>query len=164
MKKRTVQFIHSYGYYSVVVAYIIFLFIVTIFSLRLFDDVRSLTNTSNSMNPTINAGSITIIKKFPSYDIGDIITYYALIDNKEIIITHRIIDLGGNVYITKGDANQAIDENVILPRSIIGKVIIIIPYLGYIISFTKTALGLWVAVAIPTLSIIYIELSKISKK
>ena len=115
------------------------------------------------MNPSINTGSITIVQKMNQYDynIGDIISYYRQVNNKEEIITHRIIRIGGNVYITKGDANLGIDAPIVVPRLIIGKVILIIPYLGYLITFAKSAFGLWLIVYIPASSIIFIELSKV---
>jgi len=114
------------------------------------------------MNPSIDTGSITIVKKMENYKVGDIISYYAKINNKEKIITHRIIDIGGNVYVTKGDTNLGIDP-IVLPRLIIGKVILIIPYLGYIVSFAKSTSGLWLTIIIPAIFIILAELFKIKK-
>lgn len=148
-------------YYIFVILYLIFTFIVTIFSLHLFGDFHSFTNKSNSMNPTINTGSITIVKKMDNYQVGDIISYYVKVNGNEEIISHRIIRIGGNVYITKGDANLGIDAPIILPRLIIGKVLFIIPYLGYIISFTKSAIGLWFMIIIPAVLIIFVELNKV---
>ena len=102
-------------------------------SLRYPGEIRVFTNKSYSMSPTITPSDLIIVRKqFPlSYDKGDIVTFYAK-DNKgrEQIITHRIYKLGGNVYITKGDANLVPDPGYLLPRLIIGKVIVIIPYLG----------------------------------
>jgi len=115
------------------------------------------------MNPSINTGNITIVKKMDGYEVGDIVSYYAKINEKEEIITHRITQIGGNVYVTKGDNNLAIDPPIILPRLIIGKVVLIIPYLGYIVSFAKSAFGLWLTIIIPAALIILIELFKIDK-
>lgn len=112
------------------------------------------------MNPSINEGSITIVKRMDGYEVGDIISYYAQINDQEEIITHRIVQIGGNVYVTKGDANLGFDKPIILPRLIIGKVIMIIPYLGYIISFVKSTLGLWISIIVPAILIIYVELIK----
>ena len=150
-------------YYTIVFLYLIFTFIVTVFSLHLFGDFYSFTNKSNSMNPSINTGSITIVKKMDMYEVGDIISYYANINNKEEIISHRIMQIGGNVYVTKGDANLGIDPPIVLPRLIIGKVILIIPYLGYIITFAKSSLGLWLTILIPALCIIFVELSNVAR-
>jgi len=148
-------------YYIFVGFYLCFIFIVIIFSLHLFGNFYSFTNKSNSMYPSINEGSITIVKKMDNYHVGEIISYYSKTNGKEEIITHRIMRIGGNVYLTKGDANLGYDAPIVLPRLIIGKVILIIPYLGYIISFAKSTSGLWVSIIIPAALIIYIEIVKI---
>jgi len=116
------------------------------------------------MNPSIDTGSITIVRKMDNYEVGDIISYYAIIDKKEEIISHRIMRIGGNVYVTKGDANLGIDEPIVIPRLIIGKVIFIIPFLGYIISFAKSAFGLWLTIILPATFIIYVELAKVKSE
>ncbi len=110
------------------------------------------------MNPTINTGSLLVVKKSYEYDVGNIISYYAKINGKEEIVTHRIFRIGGNIYLTKGDANQAIDEQKVIPRLIIGKVILIIPYLGYPIGFAKTPVGTWLLIIFPAILIIFTEI------
>lgn len=148
-------------YNTFVIFYLIFTFIVTIFSLHLFGGFYSFTNKSNSMNPSIDTGSITIVRAKNSYEVGDVIAYYVNVNNNAEIITHRIYRIGGNVYVTKGDANLGIDSPIILPRLIIGKVVLIIPYLGYIITFTKSPIGLVLTILIPATFIIVVELSKV---
>lgn len=144
-------------YQILIIIYILFIFIVTLFSANIFKNIRSFTNISNSMSPSINTGSITIVKKFNSYELGDVIAYQI----KNEIITHRIMSVGGNVYTTKGDANQVADREIVLPRLIIGKVVLIIPYLGYLITFTKSQPGTGILIVFPAIIIILIELFKI---
>jgi len=109
------------------------------------------------MEPSIYTGSLLIVKDQLEYDIGDIITYYALINNKEEIITHRIFRIGGNVYTTKGDANEAIDEKPIIPRLIIGKTIGIIPKMGSYLMFLRSSAGLILCITIPMIIILNVE-------
>lgn len=137
-------------------------FVVIIFSVKIFNNIRSFTNKFSSMNPVINTGTIIIVKKYDQYKVGDIITYDSLDNGKEEIITHRILRLGGNVYVTKGDANQAFDREIVLPRLVIGKVILIIPYLGYFVSFAKGSIGIWLIIVFPAILIISSELYKIN--
>lgn len=113
------------------------------------------------MNPTIDTGSIIIVKKQDYYDVGDAVSYSTLVDGKETIITHRIVSIGGNVYVTKGDANVAVDRAIILPRLIIGKVVVIIPYVGYILSWVKSSLGVIFAIILPASAIIITEMLSI---
>jgi len=159
---KAMKLIQNYYYYFVVV-YLLFTVMVTIFSLHLFGDYYSFTNQSKSMDPTINSGSITIVKKMAVYRLGDIISYYQK-NSKAEIVTHRIVQIGGNVYVTKGDTNLGSDPPIVLPRLIIGKVILIIPYLGYVIGFAKSAFGLWLTIIIPAIFIIIVELTKIKRE
>ncbi len=150
------------GFYSLFAAvYMIFVFLVIIFSANIFGSWRSFTNKSDSMNPAIDRGSLTIVKSFPKYNVGDAISYYAKNGDQEEIITHRVIDIGGNVYTTKGDANNVADRELVKPRLIIGKVVFIIPYLGYAIAFAKSLIGTWLCIIIPAMIILGSELIRI---
>ncbi|MFH1255431.1 MAG: signal peptidase I [bacterium] len=141
--------------------YMIFVFLVIIFSANIFGPWHSFTNKSDSMNPAIDRGSLTIVKSFPKYNIGDVISYYAKNDGQEEIITHRVMDIGGNVYTTKGDANDVADRELVKPRLIIGKVVFVIPYLGHAIAFAKSLIGTWLCIIIPAMIILGSELIRI---
>ncbi len=153
--------LYSKYYYAYVICYLIMALIVTIISLSFFGFIPTFTAKSNSMSPLINTGSVVMLTKRSEYKPGDIISYYTQDQGKEEIVTHRIIRMGGNVYVTKGDANQAIDREVVRPRLVIGKVMLIIPYLGYLINFAKGPIGLWLIMIIPGALIIAVELYKI---
>lgn len=112
---------------------------------------------SGSMEPAIKMGSIVVIKPEKNYIKKDIITYQDLAKSKTTI-THRVFEASGSAYITKGDANKIPDTTKIFPKQIIGKVIFVIPYLGYPVSFTKTLPGLILVIVIPATIIVYQEL------
>lgn len=108
------------------------------------------------MEPSISTGDIIITKKRDVYNLGDIITF----DNKGMI-THRIVNIpeeDEQYFLTKGDANHSNDEDKISPGQVIGKVIITIPRLGYLMSFVKTFQGLLFLVLIPAALYIIDEL------
>lgn len=113
------------------------------------------------MNSIIDTGSIVMVRKLDAYQAGDVISYYVQNEGKEEIVTHRIIREGGNVYVTKGDANQVVDREVVRPGLVIGKAILIIPYLGYYTSFAKGSVGLWLVIILPAVVIVAAELYKI---
>lgn len=161
MKTAIKKMIYSKSYYTFLACYLFMAFIVIIFSVNFFNKIRSFTNKYVSMSPVINAGTVIVVKKYNQYQVGDIITYYFLNQGKEEIITHRILWLGGNVYVTKGDTNKVADREVVLPRLIIGKVIIVIPYLGYLVSFAKGPVGIWLIIVFPAIAIISSEICKI---
>lgn len=78
--------------------------------------------SSNSMVPTFQKGDFIIIKKQSDYDVGDIITYIVAEENQKYYVTHRIIQKNGNEYITKGDANNREDSQIVNNNTIKGKV------------------------------------------
>lgn len=80
---------------------------------------------TGSMTPNINQNDIIITKKNSNYEINDVITFSS--DNS--YITHRIIGINNNEFITKGDANNTVDKPVNIDN-VVGKVIKIYPNLG----------------------------------
>lgn len=99
---------------------------------------RTYTVLSGSMKPKINPGDIIIIlnKNKVNLNKNDIITF----KENNSVITHRIVDIKDNVYITKGDNNNSIDSFTVSSENILGKVIFNIPKLGYILEFLSRPL------------------------
>ena len=97
---------------------------------------------SASMVSTIPPGSLILIQDEPWYQAGDIVTFWAKVNNKEELVTHRIIAVGGNVYVTKGDDNQQSDRELVQPRLIEGRLVAFFPLLGRIILFLQSKPGL----------------------
>lgn len=83
--------------------------------------VTILKVSSNSMVPTFEKGDFIIIKKQKEYNVGDIITYETEEQGTKYLVTHRIIEINENGYITKGDANNTKDEETIYENVIRGK-------------------------------------------
>lgn len=76
---------------------------------------------SGSMSPTIEKGDMILVKLDTDYNVGDIVSYK---DNNSII-THRIVEKTDNYYVTKGDANNTLD-NPIKEEQILGKTVKIV--------------------------------------
>ena len=91
---------------------------------------------TSSMEPTIDAGDMLIIKSQKEYEVDDIVTY----SWGRGFNTHRILEIEGDTMIAKGDANNAPDEPALL-SSIEGKVFLKIPKFGHLILFLKTPAG-----------------------
>ena len=106
-----------------------------------FFNISLYSVVSESMSPRIKVNDIVVVKKGYSNDEfreGNIITFKK--DNGEIV-THRIekivlSDLQ-NSYITKGDNNETVDEEVVRYEDIIGKVIYVMPNLGNMFALLK---------------------------
>lgn len=115
--------------------------------------IRSYLVPTGSMVPTLPIGSVIFTMPEPSYHIGDIITF----QRGNIDVTHRIIEIKNGEFQTKGDANKVPDIQYVLRGNIIGKDIIILPYLGRFVSYLKTIPGFIIFVAIPILLFIFSE-------
>ena len=123
---------------------------------------------SGSMEPAIKTGSIVITKKEEIYNQGEIISYTKGSKN---IITHRIqvknYPDGINsdpVYLTAGDANEDFDSGSITSEQIVGKVVLTLPYLGYVADFAKQPYGFLLLVIVPATIVIYEELKGLLKE
>lgn len=96
------------------------------------------TVLTGSMEPAIPVGSIVITKEQSSYEMEDIISF----QEKGSIITHRIIRIDRERYITKGDANNVADTEEVQQKQILGKVILTIPLLGYLVMWLMSPVGI----------------------
>ena len=112
---------------------------------------------SDSMSPTFNAGDLIFIHTCdPSkLEVGDIITFHAIIMNEYALNTHRIaqIDIvnGLRSYTTKGDNNEISDNHIIGDGDIVGKYVGRIPKMGTVMNFLSSSLGFLLVIVLPML-------------
>mgnify|MGYP004522980171 FL=1 len=108
---------------------LVILISIVIISLKFFINnsqpfgVTILRVSSNSMVPKFKKGDFIIIKKQSQYEVGDIITYEVIEEDNVYYVTHRIIEKNENGFVTKGDANNKIDDYKVCESEIKGKVI-----------------------------------------
>ena len=95
--------------------------------------------TSGSMEPEFSAGDVVIIKKGEQSTPGDIVTFRG--DSGELV-THRIIGTTDEMYITRGDANNAPDAQLLDPADVVGVYVTFIPQVGEVMLFLRSPLGL----------------------
>ncbi|MEM4592901.1 MAG: signal peptidase I [Sulfolobales archaeon] len=98
--------------------------------------------TSGSMSPTISVGDLVIVHAVGGYnvEVGDIIAY--AMEGRQVVV-HRVIATGSDWVRTKGDANPDPDPFLVSYRDILGKVVFIVPRVGYLAIVFQT--GGWVA-------------------
>ena len=82
---------------------------------------------TGSMSGTIEAGDWIIVDLSKKPKLNDIVTY----ESNGNFITHRVIEIYGNTYVTMGDANSAKDDPID-SEEIVGTVSKILPRLGII--------------------------------
>lgn len=125
---------------------------------------------SGSMEPAIKVGSVVVSIPQKDYQGGDILTF-ALDGNAKNLVTHRLeavlypegIDKEA-IYLTSGDANEEFDRWKVKKEHIVGKVILSIQYLGYMVEFAKKPQGFTLLVIIPATIIIYEELKFLKRE
>ncbi|MGM9879124.1 MAG: signal peptidase I [Bacilli bacterium] len=124
------------------------------------------TILTQSMYPTIKAGDVVITYKDDNnkYNAGDVITFISD-QNGGITVTHRInevFDVNNSYsYKTKGDNNNAPDNEIISGDNVLGKVVMKIPKAGYIQQFLVSKTGWIVAVILPCLGIVIYDILKV---
>jgi len=107
---------------------------------------------SPSMEPSIGAGDAVIVSEVDpeSVAVGDVITFRRSAD---VLVTHRVVSVstvgGDPVFETKGDNNEDADPQPVQADQLVGKVIVAIPLIGYVIDFAGTSLGFLLLVGVP---------------
>ena len=92
---------------------------------------------TGSMEPNLPVDSLIFITETDEYQVGDVVVINKTGYNP---VVHRIVSIGNDEIITKGDANNTVDEPVTRDE-LSGKVIGYIPYAGLVINYFKTPLG-----------------------
>ena len=116
---------------------------------------------TNSMKPTIVKGDYIFVEKCDTeaLEVGDIVTYFTIIEGKRVVNTHRIVNVYKNgdmiEYQTQGDnkeTNPEPDELLLSPGDVIGKYNgTKIPLMGSVIDFLSTQLGFFLVILLPVL-------------
>lgn len=103
---------------------------------------------SGSMEPTLSAGDLLLIKAEEEYAVGDVVVF----QTGGIAVVHRIIEIrettveGENgeeieyLAVTQGDANNTPDDPIRM-ELIKGTVALRIPLIGHIVNLIKTPVG-----------------------
>jgi len=156
---------------ATIVVIIFFLFITAV---SLIPKVMGLSGyfvESDSMAPTFTKGSVVFTEKveFEDIRVGDILTFESEDTTKRF--THRVYELDNNEQLiyTKGDANDTRDPLPTSYKFVKGRVIYILPFMGYVIEALNSTAGrivagvviiLWLAIEIELYRTKRKELSK----
>lgn len=163
---KAVKIIFSVVYCFIILFLVLVASSTALASLKLPINIKLFVVQSGSMEPSIKTGSIVLAKNELDYRIGDVITFFNT--DKRNTTTHRIFNIKESNYkplfITKGDANQAEDREGIKEENILGKVVFTLPYLGYVVSFTKTQMGFIFLIIVPAVIIIFSEILNLKKE
>ena len=101
-------------------------------------DYSILVVLTGSMEPTIKAGEMILIKEKDQYQVGDIVTY---IDEDAYFITHRITQINGEECITQGDNNN-LEDSKFNTKNIQGAVVSHSKVIGFFILYLLKPLAI----------------------
>ncbi len=108
---------------------------------------------SGSMEPALPMGSLVVIQSSDEYLVGDVIAFKYQTATGEQLVIHRIHKVSPNLeeksYVTKGDANQNYEPEVVLNSAVLGKVTVLIPHVGWWLAQLKNGYGILAAIFIP---------------
>ena len=115
------------------------------FILRITNSIEICEVETGSMEDGIHAGDYILIYRKPTYRVGDVVTF----TKKGYYVTHRIIKKKGNKVITKGDANNTVDDEINV-KNIVGKVFISGGLLNTIITFKYAIATFFISIYLTT--------------
>ncbi len=127
---------------------------------------RAFIVLSPSMEPTLKTGSLIISRQARpgTLKVGDVITFIPPVKNRQFI-THRIQEIYHNksviAFKTKGDKNKNEDPWILAGGGVVGQVIFTIPYLGFLMSFIQSKVGIILFILLPAAYIIIDEIFNI---
>lgn len=85
---------------------------------------------SSSMETDLHIGDYIVVLETDHYEVGDIITF----KEDGVYITHRINKINGDNVITKGDANETLDDSI-SKEKVLGKVLFKLTILSFVIKY-----------------------------
>ncbi|OHA18800.1 MAG: signal peptidase I [Candidatus Taylorbacteria bacterium RIFCSPHIGHO2_01_FULL_46_22b] len=154
-----------YGLFVVLLVGVAGLFLVSL--LPITGNIEIKIVKSGSMEPTILTGSVVVVKPQTLYKVGDVITF-GEDTPRQIPTTHRIVSIressGQTYFLTKGDANEEADPTETSASDVIGKVLVDVPYLGFVLDFARKPIGFTLLIGIPASLIILDESTRIIRE
>lgn len=117
---------------------------------------------SGSMEPTLSAGDAVLVRSIlpGSVGVGDVITFER---GEGPTTTHRVVAVHPEGFETKGDANEDVDAGLVPRTALVGKVVLVIPLLGYAIRFAGTPAGIVALVVLPLALLAATEVGTVSR-
>lgn len=109
---------------------------------------------SGSMGELLPVGSVCFVSTYSKYDdikAGDVISFRV---SDHMLVTHRAKKIMANGIITKGDANNTEDTELVTKENYIGKTIFVLPYIGSMFSSLYSFRGMLLLGIIAVLLII----------
>lgn len=127
-----------------------------------------ITLVSGSMAPTYPADSALIVKPVDPAAVseGDVIVFVA--EDDRPMVAHRVVAIettaGRTAFVTKGDANEDPDYDLVLASDVRGRVVAGVPYLGLFVRAVHHPVGFALLLVLPALALIGQEIASIRRE
>ena len=120
--------------------------------------VRPFTVQTDSMYPILKPGDLIIdvaVKDFRELRVGDIITYWTIIEGNRVLNTHKIAGIydGGDylIFETKGEKVNQTDSLTVHESEIVGVYKFRVPGVGKVLDYLQTSTGFMIVIVLPVL-------------
>ena len=118
--------------------------------------VRPFSIQTDSMYPTLKPGDLIFdkaVKDTSELEVGDIITYWTVINGERVLNTHRISEIydGGGyiIFATKGDNSTFGDALTVHESEVVGEYWFRIGGIGKVFDFLQTSKGFLLIIVLP---------------
>ena len=98
---------------------------------------------SGSMEPTLAVNDLVIVLSADDYSVGDIVVY----QDGDLLVIHRVVEIGESYLVTRGDANNTADDPVDLSL-VKGRMAFAIPLVGLVVRLLQTLPGTLVVIVL----------------
>ncbi|MCD4524507.1 signal peptidase I [Nocardioides sp. cx-173] len=100
--------------------------------------------SGNSMLPTYETGDAVVTWRTGDYEVGEPIVY-AVPDGEVgagVFVVHRVVDIEGDAYVTRGDNNDGDDKWRPTDRNVQGAVVARVPYGAFLLRWVTSPLSM----------------------
>lgn len=120
------------------------------------------TVLTGSMSPTYPPGTLVVVRPVDTDDlaVGDVITFQRT-SGQAAVVTHRVVAVASNTvdgertFRTRGDANNAVDRDPVLPVQVKGEVWYAVPWLGHLNSWLSGGQRQWASYGVGAGLVVY---------
>ncbi|HEX6230384.1 MAG TPA: signal peptidase I [Actinomycetota bacterium] len=97
------------------------------------------TTVGSSMQPTLEAGDLVVVRRSSTYEVGDVVAYRN--PRLEAVVLHRIVGSDGYRFVLQGDANTWTDSYRPSVDEVVGEMAVRLPGVGARLAAVRSPVG-----------------------
>jgi signal peptidase len=104
---------------------------------------------SGSMEPNVPVGSLVLLSRGEPPSIGDVAAYVLEVQGRRYVLLHRVTGISSDGrYVFTADADTLSGITLVSPEKVLGKMLVAIPYLGYLAPYAPLVMGLLIVLSL----------------